>query len=314
MCESPDVRALPIRFGKYELLERIASGGMADIFLARAATMLGVEKKVVIKRIHAEKAQDPVFVELFMREARVAALLDHPNLVQTYDVGRVDGEYFLAMEYLHGLDLQQLVGACQQVGMQMPPLEVSLSIVQHVLAGLHYAHEKRDFDGRPLELIHRDVTPQNVRLTFDGTVKLMDFGVAAGGSQDAPTLGGKAPYMSPEQARGQVLDRRSDVFSAGILLYELTVGQRLYRARGDVEPRRRIINEPTPDPRDVNPSYPEQLRKIVMRALAKPVELRFASAAQMEHALTTFCRERRISDKCQPFMQGIAKAVGESSC
>jgi serine/threonine protein kinase len=297
MCDIGQVTA---RFGKYQLLEHLASGGMADIFLARAATMNGAERLLVIKRIHAEKSRDTRFVDLFMREARMAALLEHPNLVQTYDVGRVGGEYFLVMEYLHGLDLQQLVQACQQRGMNKPPLEVSLAVLRAVLAGLHYAHDKRDFDGTPLGIVHRDVTPQNVRVTFEGVVKLLDFGLAAV-SSEVP-MGGKAPYMSPEQARGAPLDQRSDIFSAGILLYELTVGRRLYRAQGDIEARQRILREPTPDPRRFVADYPEMLRGVVMRALAKDPEARFETAAEMETALAAFCRQMGLEHPLGSFM------------
>lgn len=301
ICDIGQVTAS--RFGKYQLLEHLASGGMADIFLARAATMNGAERLLVIKRIHAEKAQDPRFIELFMREARMAALLEHPNLVQTYDVGRVEGEYFLVMEYLHGLDLQQLVQACQRRGMEKPPLAVSLEVLRAVLSGLHYAHEKRDFDGAPLGIIHRDVTPQNVRVTFEGVVKLLDFGLAALSSPTAVV--GKAPYMSPEQARGEPLDRRSDVFSAGILLYELTVGRRLYRAQGDLEARQRVLREPTPDPRRVVSDYPEMLRGVVMHALAKDPNARFETAAEMETALAAFCRHKGLEGSLEPLMRNL---------
>ncbi len=273
---------------------------MADIYLARAATMNGAERLLVIKRIHAEKAQDPRFVELFMREARMAALLEHPNLVQTYDVGRIEGEYFLVMEYLHGLDLQQLVLACQRRGMVKPPLSVSLAVLRALLAGLHYAHDRRDFDGTPLGIIHRDVTPQNVRVTFDGAVKLLDFGLVAAG---ATAVAGKAPYMSPEQARGDLLDRRSDIFSAGILLYELTVGRRLYRAQVDLEARQRVLHEPTPDPRQFVSDYPEMLRGVVMRALAKDPDGRFETAGEMETALAAFCRQHGLERPLRSFMK-----------
>ncbi len=275
---------------------------MANLFLARAATMDGAERLLVIKRIHASKARDSRLVDLFLQEARVAALLEHPNLVQTYDVGRVDGEYFFAMEYLHGLDLHELVVACQQEGQEKPPLPVSLAIIHSMLLGLHYAHEKLDFAGEPLNLVHRDITPQNVRVTYDGVVKVLDFGLAAAGRPATLVIAGKAPYMSPEQVQGEVLDRRSDLFSVGILLYELTVGRRLYRSQGDLEARRRMINEPAVDPSKVVPSYPKVLREIVMRALAKAPEDRYVDAAQMARALEAYIEKEGFSTAVTPFM------------
>ena len=232
-----------VKFGKYELLERLASGGMADIYLARASSLEGFEKLLVIKRIRPKTAQDPTFIHMFLDEARIAASLDHPNLVHIYDVGRVEDEYFLAMEYLHGVDLQGLVTACLAQGMTVPLIEATLTAVSCTLAGLHHAHEKVAFDGQPLGIVHRDVTPQNVVVTYEGAVKVVDFGIAtARVVEDVLEPGmvrGKAPYMSPEQAQGERVDRRSDVFAVGIILYELSLGRRLYKAPDEAEARHR---------------------------------------------------------------------------
>ncbi|MCA9671722.1 MAG: serine/threonine protein kinase [Myxococcales bacterium] len=286
-----------VKFGKYELLERLARGGMAEIFLARAASLEGFEKLLVIKRIRPTKASDPQFIRMFLDEARVAASLDHPNVVQIYDVGAVDGEYFLAMEYLHGTDLQQLVAACMQKGMAKPPLEATLTITSCALAGLHYAHNKRAFDGKRLNIVHRDVTPQNIVVTYEGSVKVVDFGIAAARiveDESIEGLRGKAPYMSPEQAKGETLNGRSDVFSVGILLYELTVGRRLYKAKSEAESRRMIIEDPVPDPAAVDADYPPELREIVMKALAKSVDERYGSAREMQEAIDAYCRTAQL--------------------
>ena len=183
---------------------------------------------MVIKRILPQLATKTDFVEMFLDEARIAATLQHPNVVQMYDVGVVDGNYFIAMEYLHGEDVRSLQRTLHRQDKRLP-LEHALNIVIGVASGLHYAHEKVGFDGKPLEIVHRDVTPQNVIVTYDGAVKLLDFGIAKAsnrfGETRFGTLKGKVPYMSPEQCRGEPLDRRSDIFSLGIMLYELTLGK-----------------------------------------------------------------------------------------
>src|SRR6516165_5452866 len=221
----------PIPFGKYELISRLAAGGMAEIFLARTKSIQGFEKYLVIKRILSHRSQDPEFVRMFLDEARVAATLDHPNIVQIYDVGHVDNEYFIAMEYLRGHNLIEIVRAGAKLGYFKPPLEHVMSVLTGVCAGLHYAHDKRDFQGRPLDIVHRDVTPQNIVVSFDGAVKIVDFGIAKAATREvetlAGTLKGKIGYMSPEQCRGAAVVLRSDVFAVGISLYELTTGKRL---------------------------------------------------------------------------------------
>src|SRR5579871_1298801 len=249
----------PIRFGKYELLSRIAAGGMAEIFLARAASLKGFEKYLVIKRILPHKTRDPNFVSMFLDEARLAATLDHPNIVQIYDVGAIDGEYFIAMEYLHGEDLLALVRAGVQLGLGRPPLEIVITILDGTLGGLHYAHERRGFDGKPLNIVHRDVTPGNIVITYDGAVKLVDFGIAKAATREvnqdtrAGALKGKIQYMSPEQCKGEALDRRADLFALGIILFELTTGKRLYHEKSDFETLKKIVEGPVPDPVSVAP-------------------------------------------------------------
>ena len=290
----------PQRFGKYDLLSRIAAGGMAEIFFARATSIKGFEKYLVIKRILPAKSHDQHFIAMFLDEARLAATLDHPNIVQIHDVGAIDGEYFIAMEYLHGEDLLELVRAGVRKGIRKPPLEVVLTTLSGALAGLHYAHERRAFDGRPLAIVHRDVTPGNIVITFDGAVKLVDFGIAkaAGRSVDGDTrsgaLKGKLQYMSPEQCKGEEVDRRSDLFAVGILLYELSTGRRLYHEKSDFETLKKVVEGPVPDPALVSPGYPERLRAIVLRALAKAPADRYPTARDMQADLDDYARDNKL--------------------
>src|SRR4051794_1445723 len=245
---------------------------MAEIFLARVSGLPGFHKMVVIKRILPQLATKTDFVEMFLDEARIAATLQHPNVVQMYDVGVVDGNYFIAMEYLHGEDVRSLMKSLFRQEKKLP-VEHALNIVIGVASGLHYAHEKVGFDGTRLEIVHRDVTPQNIIVTYDGAVKLLDFGIAKAsnrfGETRFGTLKGKVPYMSPEQCRGEPLDRRSDIFSLGIMLYELTLGRRLFKGKSDFELLKQIVEGTVPPPRELEPDYAPALEAIVMRALAK---------------------------------------------
>src|SRR5262245_30299304 len=200
--------ALPRRFGKYTLLRRMATGGMAEIFLSLQRSVAGFEKLIVIKRILPAMNQDRGFIDMLLHEARVAATLSHPNIVQTIDVGQVDGTYFIALEHIHGEDLRSIVRQMKKKGVTEFPMEHALAIILGMCSGLSYAHEKRDLDGSPLGIVHRDISPQNVLVGFAGDTKIVDFGVAKSGSQTAEQtksgqLKGKVPYMSPEQARGE---------------------------------------------------------------------------------------------------------------
>ncbi|HEY2747648.1 MAG TPA: serine/threonine-protein kinase, partial [Polyangia bacterium] len=270
---------------------------MAEIFLARVSGLPGFQKMVVIKRILPQLATKTDFVEMFLDEARIAATLQHPNVVQMYDVGVVDGNYFIAMEYLHGEDVRSLARALHRQDKKLP-LEHALNIVIGVSSGLHYAHEKVGFDGKPLEIVHRDVTPQNIIVTYDGAVKLLDFGIAKAsnrfGETRFGTLKGKVPYMSPEQCRGEPLDRRSDIFSLGIMLYELTLGKRLYQGKSDFEVLKQIVEGTVTRPRELDAEYPEALEEIVMRALEKEKEKRYQTARDIQEDLETMVRADRL--------------------
>jgi len=200
----------PTRLGKYQLIKKIAAGGMAEIYLAKVSGLQGFEKLVVVKRILPQLAQDNQFIQMFLDEARIAATLQHPNIVQMYDIGAVDENYFISMEYVHGEDMRSIMRRLKKE--QKPlPLDHAINIVIGVAAGLHYAHEKTGFDGKPLGIVHRDVNPQNVIVTYDGGVKIVDFGIAKASNRlntetRHGTLKGKIPYMSPEQCQGKELD------------------------------------------------------------------------------------------------------------
>jgi serine/threonine protein kinase len=277
-----------VQLGRYTIVRRIGSGGMAELYLARARGIGGFDKLFALKLVLPHVADDPDFVSMFLDEARLAATLDHANIVHVVDIGRVGDDHFYAMEYVHGLDLRTL-----SRGLSGPmPLEVALTIVLGVAAGLHHAHERCGHDGRPLGIVHRDVSPSNVLVTYDGVVKLVDFGIARAEARSKATqagvVKGKRGYMSPEQCRGDGVDRRSDVFGLGILLWELTVGQRLFAADSDYAVMSKIVFGMVPDPRQILPGYPAALAEIVMRALQRDAQGRPATAQVLAVELERF--------------------------
>ncbi|HTQ46483.1 MAG TPA: serine/threonine-protein kinase [Polyangiaceae bacterium] len=293
------MEGLPCRFGKYTLIRKLASGGMAELFLALQKSVAGFEKLVVIKRILPAMNQDRAFIDMLLHEARVAATLSHPNVVQVFDVGEVDGTYFIAMEHVHGEDLRSIVRQMKKKEETEFPLEHALAILLGMCAGLAYAHEKRDLDGTPLHIVHRDVSPQNVLVTFTGDVKIVDFGIAKSdaarpGQSESGRLKGKIPYMSPEQARGERVDWRTDVFAAGTMLFELTTGKRLFKGASEFESLKLICEREYPTPSQVRDGYPPELEAVVMRALEKKREDRWQSAREMQAAIEQFVRAERV--------------------
>jgi serine/threonine protein kinase len=289
---------MPARFGKYTLLRKLAQGGMAELFLAIQRSVAGFEKLIVIKRILPAVSQDTAFIDMLLHEARVAATLSHPNICQTFDVGQVDGSFFIAMEHVHGEDLRSIVRQMKKREVLEFPVEHALAIVLGMCAGLAYAHEHHDMNGAPLQIVHRDVSPQNVVVTFQGDVKIVDFGIAKSGKMltEAKTgkLKGKVPYMSPEQARGEEVDARTDIFATGVMLFELTTGKRLFKGANELETLKLICEEEYPRPSQVRPDYPKDLESIVMRALAKNKEERYPSARAMQRDLEEFVRRHRV--------------------
>ena len=291
--------ALPKAFGKYTLLRKLAAGGMAELFLALHRSVAGFEKLIVIKRILPSMNQDKGFIDMLLHEARIAATLSHPNIVQIFDVGQIEGTYFIAMEHIHGEDIRSIVRAMKKKSVTEFPLEHTIGIVLGMCAGLAYAHEKRDLDGATLDIVHRDISPQNIVVTFTGDVKIVDFGIAKSGTQVGEDtkdgqLKGKVPYMSPEQAAGEAIDWRSDIFATGVMLFELTTGKRLFKGASEYETLKLICEKEYPLPTQVRPGYPPALERIVMKALAKRREDRYQSAREMQSDLESFVREERI--------------------
>ncbi|HEX4459429.1 MAG TPA: serine/threonine-protein kinase [Polyangia bacterium] len=282
----------PRPFGKYLLLRQLAIGGMAEVYLARQSGPAGFEKECVIKRILPALAADQQFVSMFLDEARIAARLSHPNIVQIYDLGSVaEGDYFLAMEHVHGVDLQQIEEAETARGGRMP-LAVAVRIVSNVAEGLEHAHRATDGRGAALGLVHRDVTPSNVIVSFDGVAKILDFGIAKAvakkGRTEVGVIKGKIPYMSPEQVQGDALDSRSDIFSLGTVLYELTTGHKPFDGEGPADLSLKILQTVPKPPSVYVDGYPVALTDIVRQAMSKTPTERFRSARDMHEALEEF--------------------------
>jgi serine/threonine protein kinase len=292
-----------IRLGKYRLLGELGHGGMAKVYLAVATGPAGFNKLVVVKQIQAELADDPEFVTMFLDEARLAARLNHPNVVQTNEVGQDGDRYFIAMEYLEGQTLRRSLQRLARGADGPLTLGMQLRILIEALAGLHYAHELADYDGTPLGVVHRDVSPHNVFITYTGQVKVVDFGIAKALDSASETrtgvLKGKVAYMSPEQARGDAVDRRADVYSAGIVLWEIAAGQRLFRLLPEVAVLQKLITNDIPPPSSVRPEVDHRLEQIVMRALsADPVD-RYQTAAELASELELLLREIGDETTCR---------------
>ncbi|MGN6110974.1 MAG: serine/threonine-protein kinase [Kofleriaceae bacterium] len=286
--ERHDGRGGTTRLGSYEIIRGLARGGMAELFLARSPGKGGFEKVVVLKKILPKYAYSARMVQLFLDEARLAASLNHSNIVQVYDVGNDGGDYFFAMEYLHGQDVRSILHRAWQSRDQVP-LRHAIHVATHVAAALHYAHERRRSDGSLLGIVHRDVSPSNILVSYDGAVKLVDFGVAKTALSTVKTrtgtLRGKISYMSPEQAKGAPIDRRSDIFSLGIVLWEMVTTQRLFRGENDLQTLQLIINQPPRRPSEVQPACSPALERIILRALAQDVDERYQTAEELLHEL-----------------------------
>jgi len=281
----------PVPFGKYYLLERINVGGMAEVFKAKAFGVEGFERLVAVKRILPNIAEDEEFIAMFIDEAKIAVQLQHANIAQIFDLGKVDDSYFIALEYVLGRDLRAMFDRLRQRNEAMGFAQACY-IVMQVCEGLDYAHNKRDAQGRELHLVHRDISPQNVLVGFEGEIKLIDFGIAKAAGKASKTqagiLKGKFGYMSPEQVRGLPIDRRSDIFAVGIVLYELLTGERLFMGESDFSTLEKVRNVEIVPPSNYNNAIPEELERIVLKVLAKDPEDRYQNAIDLHDDLQAF--------------------------
>jgi serine/threonine protein kinase len=276
------------RFGHYALLERIAVGGMAEVWKARMRGVEGFQKTVAIKKILPQMTDNAEFVTMFIDEAKLAAQLNHPNITHIYDLGKIGREHYIAMEFVEGLNLRSVLNQARAKGRPLP-IGLALLIGARLASALDYAHRKRDFDGKELELVHRDVSPQNVLLAYEGDIKLCDFGIVKAVTKASHTqmgaLKGKLQYMSPEQAWGQAVDSRSDIFSLGSLLFEMLTGDRLFAGDNEISVLDAVRECQIRSPREINPAVPEQADAVVLKALAKQPVDRYGSAGEMQSEL-----------------------------
>jgi serine/threonine-protein kinase len=285
------------RLGRYVMLKHLASGGMADVMLGRSDGIEGFERHVVLKRIRPELARDQRFIRMFLDEARVAATLHHQHIVQVHDIGESAGEYFIAMEYVHGEDVRKILSSAARQRTHVP-LGYAIAIVSAAAAGLHYAHERRGADKQPLNIVHRDVSPSNVLVGYDGSIKVVDFGVASASmfqETRSGSLKGKLSYMSPEQCRGAGVDRRSDVYALGVVLYELATTTRMIKGENDYLVMEQIVHGRVAPPQSRRPGLPSELAEIIMRALAADRDRRYASADELRTALDQFAASASLT-------------------
>ncbi|MBN2716020.1 MAG: serine/threonine protein kinase, partial [Deltaproteobacteria bacterium] len=271
--------------GRYTILGKLGAGGMAEVFLARSKGAGGIDKTLVLKKIHPVLAKNRRFIDMFMEEARVAMRLNHSNIVQVYAFEQIENDFVLAMEHVDGSDLLDIQTLAYKQGHRIP-FGLCAFITAEIAKGLDYAHSRKDDSGEPLELVHRDVSPQNVLISKDGAVKVTDFGIVKAKSVDENEgeVKGKLGYMSPQQAKGLPVDRRADIFSLGVVLHEMLVG-----ATKPAPKLGEVVN--LDPPIDIDPSIPPQLNNITMRALAREPDFRFQTAREMVIELSNYLRE-----------------------
>lgn len=302
----PGSIAAPTAFGKYQLLGLIARGGMAEVYRARVAGRS--DDLLAIKCMRPSLAKEARFVDMFIREGRLAVLLEHEAIVRTFEIGRIEGRYFIAMEYIGGKDLTQILRRCQEANHRIP-VPHAVHVAMKMCEGLHFAHVRTDDEGRPLNIVNRDVSPSNVRLSYDGGVKLIDFGIAQAlvkFTSEIGVLKGKFSYMSPEQIRGMPLDARTDVFSAGIVLHEMLTTEKLFRGDTEFALMEKVRNAEVSPPSKFNRRVPEALDAIVARALARDVGDRYQSAAEMAADLEALLRSYRFTrEELGEFVRGL---------
>jgi serine/threonine protein kinase len=286
---------------------------MADVLLGRTEGIEGFERHVVLKRIKPEHAKDARFIRMFLDEARVAANLHHQHIVQVHDIGETAGEYFIAMEYLHGEDVRTILSTASKMR-QHVPLGCAMAMVSAAAAGLHYAHERRGPDKRPLGIVHRDISPSNILVGYDGSIKVVDFGIAKASARPetrSSSLKGKISYMSPEQCKGAEVDRRSDVYSLGVVLYELATTTRLFKGESDYLVMDQIVNGRVTLPQVRRPELPNELSAIIMRAIAPDPERRYFTADELRVALDQFAAKASLTTSTSAIATYMRKIFGE---
>lgn len=285
-----------IPFGKYLLLERLAVGGMAEVFLSKSFGIEGFEKIIAIKRILPTMAEDEDFIEMFIDEAKIAGQLNHANVVPIYELGKIGDSHYIAMEYVWGKDLLQIMNRFRRMRKRMPPAMVAF-VASRMCEALEYAHTKKDRAGTPLNLIHRDISPQNILVSYEGAVKLIDFGIAKAASRTTKTqagvLKGKFGYMSPEQVRGLPIDHRSDIFAVGTCMYEMLTADRLFLGESDFSTLEKVRHATVSPLSEMVPGIPEQLEKVIMKALSREPADRWQSAGELQEALQEFLASER---------------------
>ena len=302
------------RLDRYELVAELASGGMATVFLGRILGVGGFQRFVAIKRLHPHLASEQEFVEMFLDEARLAASIHHPNVVPILEVGTSDRGYYLVMEYIEGDTLARLL-ARAATSRNRIPIPIGIRIVLDTLAGLHAAHELKDDNDHPLNLVHRDVSPQNILVGINGTARITDFGVARAATRLSSTrsgqLKGKLAYMAPEQARGGMVDRRADVFAIATVLWEVLADKRLFKGEGEADTLNRVLFEPIPRLLEVAPQVHPALDAIVMRALDRDPQKRFASAAVLADELEKQARSIQAIASVREVAEYVQKVIGQ---
>lgn len=301
-------------YGRYQFLTKLATGGMAQVFLARERGLEGFDRLVVLKRILPHLAENEEFVRMFLQEARVAARLNHPNIAGIYDVGKEGESYYIVMEYVHGEDFRRVVRQANREG-RILPVPLACRMVIGACAGLEFAHARLDEQGKPLGIVHRDISPQNLLITFEGAVKVIDFGIAKAADSANHTktgvLKGKYSYMSPEQADGKRVDRRSDVFALGIVLYELVTHQRLFKRQSDLSTIQAVMACKVKPPSDVNPAVDKELEAIILRVLTKDRDARTATAGQLQQELEEYLARHQLPGSTAHLKQFMREAYAE---
>jgi serine/threonine-protein kinase len=301
----------PVRLGRFELIERIGQGGMAEVFRAAVTGPEGFRRELVVKRVLPQLSGRQRFTQMFVNEAKISALLAHPNIVQIFEFGEAGGSYFIAMESVRGLTLRDVLIQLREQGRTMPVVAAA-EITREVLVALDYAHCLRDGDGKPLEIIHRDVSPSNIMLAETGVVKVLDFGIARAADlisdDDGEVVKGKIAYLSPEQIACRAIDRRADLFAVGCVLHEMLTGRVMFRAQNNLQRKLDLLAEKSLPPSAWNPDVPPALDEIVRRATERDAELRYASAGDMIVDIENYLASFRSSNRA---VLRLIRSLGE---